>query len=66
MRREQLKHLRTNHRDLWNKLLELENEPNPIGYKWNTFTNTSIHDWDERFYWEDNQINMFDFMEDSE
>ena len=62
----ELKHLRTNHRDLWNKLLELENEPNLIGDKWNTLTNTSIHDWEERFYWEEQQMTIFDFMEDSE
>ena len=64
MRREQLKHLRKNHRDLWNKLFELENEPNLIGSKWNTLTNTSIHDWEERFYWEEQQMTIFDFMED--
>lgn len=64
MRREQLKHLRKNHRDLWNKLLELENEPNLIGNKWNNLTNTSIHDWEERFYWEEQQMSIFDFMED--
>ena len=62
----ELKHLRTNHRNLWNKLLELENEPNLIGDKWNTLTNTSIHDWEERFYWEEQQMTIFDFMEDSE
>lgn len=62
----ELKHLRTNHRNLWNKLLELENEPNLIGDKWNILTNTSIHDWDERFFWEEQQMTIFDFMEDSE
>lgn len=62
----ELKHLRTNHRNLWNKLLELENEPNLIVDKWNTLTNTSIHDWEERFYWEEQQMTIFDFMEDSE
>lgn len=66
MRREQLKHLRTNHRDLWNKLLELENEPNIICHKWNTLTNTSIHDLEERFFLEEQQMTIFDFMEDSE
>lgn len=65
MRREQLKYLRTNHEDLWNKLLELENVPNLIGNKWNTLTNTSIHDWEERFYWEEQQMTIFDFMEEN-
>lgn len=65
-RHAQLKYLRTNHRDLWDRLIELENEPNLIGSKWNTLTNTSIHDWEERFYWEEQQTTIFDFMEDSE
>ena len=58
----ELKYLRTNHRDLWDKLLALENEPNLIGHKWNTLTDTSIHDWEERFYWEEQQMSIFDFI----
>ena len=58
----QLKHLRTYHRDLWQKLLELENEPDLIGNMWNSLTKTRIHDWEERFYWEDRQMNIFDCM----
>lgn len=61
-----LKRLRTNHRDLWDKLLELENEPNLIGRKWNTLTNTSIHDLEQRFYWEEQQMTIFDFMEEKD
>lgn len=61
----ELKHLRTNHRNLWAKLLELENEPNLIGNTWNILTKTSIHDWEERFYWEEQQMTIFDFMEES-
>lgn len=57
----QLKWLRNNHKDLWNKLLELEETPNLIGNKWNTLTQTSIHDKEEQFFWEDNQINIFDY-----
>ena len=57
-----MKHLRTNHRDLWDKLIELENEPNLIGNKWNTLTNTSIHDWEERLFWEEQQMTIFDLM----
>lgn len=58
----ELKHLRNNHRDLWDKLLALEDEPNLIGHKWNALTNTSIHDWEDRFYWEDQQMSIFDFI----
>lgn len=60
----ELKHLRTNHRDLWDKLLALENERDLIGYKWNTLTNTSLQEWEERFYWEEQQISMWDYMEE--
>lgn len=60
----ELKHLRTNHPDLWNKLLELENEPDLIGNMWNTLTKTSIHDWEERFYWEERQMNIFDYLKE--
>lgn len=58
----ELKHLRTNHPDLWNKLLKLENEPNLIGNMWNTLTKTKIHDWEEQFYWEERQLSIFDFF----
>lgn len=64
LRPGQLKYLRTNHRDLWDKLLELENEPNLIGNMWNALKKTRIHDWEERFYWEDRQMNIFDFMDE--
>ena len=57
----ELKHLRNNHRELWGKLLELENVPDLIGYKWNMLAKTSIHDKEEQFFWEDNQINIFDY-----
>ena len=62
-RHAELKHLRTNHPDLWQKLLNLENEPDLIGNMWNTLTKTSIHDWEERFFWEEQQMSIFDFME---
>lgn len=64
MRYTQLKHLRTHHRDLWDKLLELENEPDLIGNMWNTLTKTRIHDWEERFYWEERQMNIFDYLKE--
>lgn len=56
----ELRHLRKNHRELWNKLLELENEPDLIGNMWNTLTKTRIHDLDENFYWEEQQMSLFD------
>lgn len=62
MRDCQLRHLRNNHRDLWDKLLELENMPNLIGWRWNSLTQTSIHDKEEQFFWEDRQMTIFDFL----
>lgn len=44
-------------------MLELENEPNLIGNKWNILKNTSIHDWEERLFWEEQQITIFNFMD---
>lgn len=59
----QLRHLRNNHRDLWDRLLELENTPNLTGNKWNTLTQTGIHDKEEQFMWEERQITIFDCLE---
>ncbi len=44
----ELRHLRTEHKDLWDKLLVLEKEPNLVGHKWNTLANIGICDWEER------------------
>ena len=41
--------------------LDEENLAGPI---WNTLTQTSLHDKEEQFYWEGQQMNIFDFMED--
>lgn len=57
--------MRNNHRYLWNKLLELEEMSNLIGDKWNTLTQTSIHGKEEQFFWEDQQMTIFDFIKDS-
>ena len=62
-RNDELRHLRNNHKDLWDKLLELEEIPNLIGDKWNTLAKTSIHNKEKQFTWEDRQMNIFDFIE---
>lgn len=58
----ELKHLRTFHRNLWDRLLALEKEPDIIGDVWNTLTRRSMADNEELFLWEDAQMNIFDFM----
>lgn len=61
-RMSQLRHLRANYPDLWDKLLELEEVPNTIGYCWNMLNKTSIHDIDERLRYEEAQMTIFDFI----
>lgn len=58
----ELRHLRGNHSELWNKLLSLEDEKNLAGPIWNNLTKTSLHDKEEQFYWEDKQMSIEDYM----
>lgn len=60
----ELRHLRNNHRGLWDELLRLENEKDIIGDVWNTRNRTSIHEVEERFFWEDAQMTIYDFLEE--
>ena len=50
---DELRELRTEHRDLWDKLLELETVPNTVGKIWNGLRNISIHDKEKQFAEED-------------
>ena len=59
----ELKHLRKYHRNLWDKLLELEKRTDLIGNIWNTLTKTSMHDNEDMFFWEEAQMSIFDFPE---
>lgn len=58
----ELRHLRKFHPELWQKLLDLENKPNLIGNMWNTLTKTTIHSKEEQFFWEEQQMTIFDLM----
>lgn len=58
----QLRNLRKNHQDLWNKLLELEEQHNLVGDMWNSRGGVSIHEKDEQFRFEDAQMTIFDFL----
>lgn len=55
----QLYHLYHHHRDLFEKLKALENEPNIIGYCWNTLTKTSIYDVEQDILAHDAQLSLF-------
>lgn len=59
---QELKHLRNNHRTLWDELLKLEETPEIIGDVWNTRNRTSIHEIEERIFWEKAQTTIFDFL----
>lgn len=60
----QLRHLREHNSDLWEKLLELEDVPNKIGYCWNTLKQISIKDKEQQFMWEDRQITLEQYLTD--
>lgn len=60
----ELKHLRSNHRDLWKRLLDLEDEENLVANIWNMLTGRSMKDNEEMFFWEEAQMNIYDFLED--
>lgn len=61
----ELRHLRNNHPELWNKLLSLEDEENLAGPIWNTLTKTSLHDKEDRFFWEGQQMSIEDYMREA-
>ena len=54
--------MRKYHPDLWKKLLSLEDEENLAGPIWNTLTKTSLHSKEEQFFWEEQQMNIFDYL----
>lgn len=63
-RKGELRYLYNNHRDLFDKLVELEKEPNLIGYCWNTLTKTKITDIGKNFRLEDCQMTIFDWLKE--
>lgn len=58
----ELKHLRNNHNELWQELLRLEEIPDKIGDIWNTAHKVSIHEIEERLFWENAQMTVFDYL----
>lgn len=63
---KELRNLRTNHKDLWDKLLELENDKETIGNMWNILNQTRLHDWEAVFRMEERQTNIFDYLKEGE
>lgn len=60
---KELKCLRKNHKELWDRLLELEERENLLIDKWNAITKTRIHEKEEQFFWEEQQMTIFDYIE---
>lgn len=48
----ELKHLRSNHKNLWDELLRLEEIPDIVGDVWNTRNRVSIHEIEKQPFWE--------------
>ncbi len=62
---KELRHLRTYHRELWEKLIDLEksvSEKNCVSPLYNTLQPVSVVDMEDRFRWEDAQMTIFDFI----
>lgn len=60
----ELRHLKKFHPDLWNKLRNLENQKDTVGKIYNTLKQVSLKDLEEKIYWEDAQLTVFDFLEE--
>lgn len=61
----ELRHLRTYHPELWNELLRMSKEPDlvrPGAFR----IEESLEEIEDRFYWEEQQMNIFDFLGPSE
>ena len=56
---KELRHLRTHHRELFDDLLELEKTEGIVGQNFKAYQETSLKEIDERFYWEEQQIDIF-------
>lgn len=59
-KKKELRHLRDRHPELWQKLLDLEDEPNLVGYIWDTANQVSIHSLEEQYQQEDAQLTLWD------
>lgn len=60
---KELRHLRDRYPNLWQKLLDLEDEPNLVGNIWDTASQVSIHGLEEQYQQEDAQISIFDYLD---
>ena len=61
LRKTELKYLYYNHKNLWDKLLDLSKKDIANPYL-NAFEKTTMSYWDEQFRLEDAQMTVFDFI----
>lgn len=57
---KELRHLYDHHPELWQRMMELQALPNKCTELFNRTMRFS--DWDDKFYWEDKQITIFDYL----
>lgn len=62
----ELRNLYNNHPELWQRLVEMEKEENLCSPYFRNITREKICDIGERFYWENAQMNIFDFITERE
>ena len=59
----ELRHLRDYHPDLWKRMLQLQTVPNKATERFNR--SSTFAEIDERFYWEDQQTDLFSYARDN-
>lgn len=65
-RQGELRNLYNNHQELWQRLVEMEKEENLCSPYFRNITREKICDIGEQFYWENAQMNIFDFITERE
>ncbi len=56
------KAIRESYPEIWKEFVSLENEDNVANDKWNIYGDT-LKEIDERLFWEERQMNIFDYIE---
>lgn len=65
-RKGELKNLYDNHPELWQRLVDMEKEKNLCSPYFRNITKEKICDIGEQFYWENAQMDIFDFIPEKE
>ena len=49
--------------EIWREFVSLENTENIANKKWNVYRDYTLHDIDDKLYWEEQQMTIFDYIE---